>query len=142
MPSDSRQSGQLYNYPDNYAEIYRHLFATNAQTINRSAKEDRLNYFAWLSNRTIQKMWQIKLPLCDWQRTWAKLLSFCQHARNEAYYDLYLYRIQINSRESIKKLSESTRNNGKNQRHKSRANRKKGVALGNKLWHLKWIKPP
>lgn len=142
MSCSSRQSGQLYNCPDYYAEINKYFFATKAQAITRSTKKNRRNYFAWLSNRAIQKMWQIKLSLREWKRARAKLLSFRQYVWNETRHDLYSYRIQISRRRSARKLSKDTTNYGTNQRHKSRVNHKKGIALGNNLWHLKWIKPP
>lgn len=142
MQFNLRQSCQLYNWQDNYAKNIKYQFKKKSQTISRSSKKYKTNYATWLSNRTVQEMWEIKLPLRRGEGTWPELLPFCQHAWIEACHDLYSCRIQTNSRRSFRELSRNSEIYRKNQQYKSRVDRKKGIFLGNILWDLKWTRPP
>lgn len=142
MQDSLRKSEQLYKCSDNYAKIKQYIFAKKAQSINRAIKKNKINYVTWFFDCSIQKMWQIKLPLRQRQRTWAQLLSLCKYAWHEANYDLCFHQIQISSGRSINKSPSNTTNYRKNQQYKSGVNSKKNIFLKNKLWHLKWIIPP
>jgi hypothetical protein len=140
----SRKSGQFYNYTDNHAKTYNHLLAKKTQKAHRATKKNRSNHFERLSNREIQEMWQSKLSMPGGGRTWTTLLSFCQPAWNKTYHGLCLYGVQASSRKIIKKLSRRAKNYGRDQQYQSRVNSEKKLVIGNKYWHLKWIriKPP
>jgi hypothetical protein len=137
-----RYSGQSYNCPDKYGKTFNYVFASETQTINRAVKRNRVGYVARILDRAPQKMWEIKLLVYRWNGARTKLLSFCQHTKNETHHDLCFPQRQTTRRRSFRKLSRSSTNYGKNKRYKPRIINEKNIVLGNKLWHLKWIVPP
>jgi len=138
-----RNSGQLYNYPVYYERIKYGLSAAKAQTTDETIKGNRTGYVARLTDRTIQTLWQIQLPLSEGKRSWSSVLSFSQYAwRNKTGDNLCSRQIQNRDRKGTGKLSKSAEISGRNQQYQPRVVYSKSSILNNMLWYQKWKKPP
>jgi hypothetical protein len=136
------KSGQLNNCPGIYEKFDIYSFTSKEKTLIQENAKHRRKYDARFTHRKVQTVWEVQLPLQRRQQAWADLLPFCQYIEFKDCFDLRIHGKQSNHRRGIRKLSRSTKNYRKNQRHQSRATTTQSNFLKRKLWYLKWIHPP
>jgi len=95
---------------------------------------------ARVANRTIFKMWQAELQMCQGQRSWPKALSIYKPSQEPAGDVLRAQRLLQTSSEIINRICSDTRSSRRNQRHQCRINTStRGVindssSLFNRYW--------
>jgi len=141
MTQNMKKSGHIYKCPDKYAKIRSQIF-TAKKKVDRTIKNNKIGIATWIFSRALQAMWKTKLQMYQGKRTWAPLLSFHQRVWQESYYDLRTHRIQSISRREFKQSPKNATNYRKDMRHQSQIFDKKNTFLENKLWFLKWYRPP
>ena len=117
---------------------------TETTSITQTTSEYPARYAEGIARQTVQKMWQIQLPLC--QRTRArKLLSFRQYARQESYHDLCFSQESRQGQKSFEQLSDYSKHSRRDQHHQSRSPRPKGDSVkkeygsqSRKILHHRW----
>ena len=77
---------------------------------------------AWVANRTIFKMWQAELQMCQGQRSWPKALSIYKSSQEPARDVLRAQRLLQTSSGIISRICSDTRNSRRNQCHQCRIN--------------------
>lgn len=136
------ESGQFNNCPGFYEKFYLYSSSSKAKTLIQATAKYRRKYDARFTHRKVQTVWKTQLPLCRRKQAWADLLPFGQHTGCKVCFDLRVYGKQSYHRRGVGKLSRSTENYRRNQRHQSRATATESHFLKRKLWYLKWIHPP
>lgn len=141
MRYNMRTSVHVYNSADIHGRPFYSLFKRKTQTVNRAASRNTAKPTSWVFDREIQKMWQIKLPLCKRART-LESLSFCQYARNKTNDDLYPTYVQRLCPKGFGQLSRSTTDYGRNKHNQSHLIGSERIFVGERLWNSKWKPPP
>lgn len=141
MVKNMRISDHIYNYSDIGRNHDGKLSKAETQTTNRGTSEIRFLYAARVTCQKIQKMWQIKLPLCRGTRA-RELCPFCQYAWQKPPYGLRLTQKQRHGDASFSQLPKYSKNHRRNQQYQSKNASPKGTFVTEKPWHSRQKYPP
>lgn len=83
MKKDRPLSDQLYRWSDTYEESIGHII-TQKKESSGPPTTARRGYSSRIPDRTLQKMWKTRLPVCQRTRAWPQILSFSKPNRGES----------------------------------------------------------
>lgn len=124
---DEMVSDQLYDWSD-IQEQERVLLAKEAPSARWPTVTVR-SRTSWLSHRAIQTLRQTWLPLCEWTRTRTQVLPVDQSIRSSTRDALCSTKLAGASRALPDRLSEGSRNPGRDCEHQPRALEAAGAFL-------------
>lgn len=123
-------SDQLIKWSDIYEKSnYRNLAKKTKNTDSSLAAYG--NNSSRFFDQTLQKMWKIRLSLCQGAGTWAKVLSFCKPDREKSSGRLCSTELSGTSRRLFAELSSYKRNSQRNLRYQRRTSASQAAIVGN-----------
>lgn len=136
MKNDRLLSDQLLTWSDIYEESICHIIAQKKKSSGPPTTA-RGGHPSRISDRTLQEMWETRLPVCQRTRTWAQILSFNKPNRKKPSDGLYTPGLLRASRSLPGKLSINQENPERNLCYQLRTSQSQRETVGNKhvFWH-------
>ena len=97
-------SDQLYKWSDTYeSKVYSYSPSKEKDPFTQASA--LRSHFAWFFNRALQALWQARMQVCKWARTWSKVLPVGQQTWWQTTDGLCSTRLKTKGRRIFRKLS-------------------------------------
>ena len=124
-------SDQLNRWSDNYGKSIYRIFTKKTKSLGPSAAT-YAGYSARFFDRTLQKMWKTRLPVCSRGGAWTQILPFREPDRKKSSGRLCPPELSRTSRKLPNELSSYQGNSEGNLCHQLRTSTSQGAIVGNK----------
>lgn len=123
MIINSLVSDQLFMGPKSNENTFKILPKKKTKHAYRNFQKNGVSCAPRLFDRTLQTLWKIWMQMCEWKRTWPKILFICKFPWQAARNDLCSISTQASNRKIFGKFPNNKATIGINMRNKSGASK-------------------